>query len=341
MDERHPGNAGVLPEDEEEVSRLLAEAGPRPDLPEEDLAAIWATARSAWQREVRPAAVSDRPRAPRSRLAVPLALAAALFLALGVGWWWSRGSRGVPGPAAWVTMARGSVRLEGESRSIGVGEKIPLGATLVSGGEAGSEGRAALQLVGGASVRLDVGTRLELAETAELELTRGAVYVDTGAGRPAAAVVVRSPLGTARDVGTRFTVRLEGSEMRVQVRDGAVEVEHRGGVDRAGAGEELVVHAGRDPERRQVAGYGPQWAWTWAAAPRFEGRRLDELLLWVERETGWQVRYADEGLARAARQIDVFGVESLRPDQAPFVVLPGAGWEAELAGKTLHVRRRR
>jgi hypothetical protein len=79
-----------------------------------------------------------------------------------------------------------------------------------------------------------------------------------------------------------------------------------------------------------------------AAAPGFEveGRTLGELLAWVARETGWRVRFAEPELAAAADEIVLHGdFGDLRPDQAAFAVLPGAGLEGVLADGVLVVRQ--
>jgi hypothetical protein len=72
---------------------------------------------------------------------------------------------------------------------------------------------------------------------------------------------------------------------------------------------------------------------------------MAEILDWVARETGWIVRYEDAALADAARgmiqQASREQAGAMRPDQAPFVLLPGANLEAELQGGVLTVRRPR
>ena len=91
------------------------------------------------------------------------------------------------------------------------------------------------------------------------------------------------------------------------------------------------------------APYGPGWEWVLAAAAGFEveGRSLEEFLAWVSHETGWQVRFEDPALAASARPIVLHGaIGNLPPDQAPFAVLPGAGLEGKLEGKTLVIRSR-
>ena len=307
--------------EEEIVRRLLETAGPRPPIPQEDLDAISAAARSAWRTQVQLRAgalapistispISSGSRRPRR--AFVLALAAALALAVGLARW---GSRRAPAPStiSWIEALSGPVLV---------------------------------QTAGGVTVRLHAKTSLRFTSTAVLELERGAIYVDTGSGRrSSSAIVVRTPLGTVRDFGTRFAVEVVGPEtLLVRVRDGEVVfTEHQGRIDRIPAGQELVLRRDGTSERRAVTSYGPAWEWTLEAAPGFdvEGRSLRDFLDWVSRETGWQIVFADPGLAASAGTTVLHGsLGGLRPDRAPFAVLPGAGLEGKLEDGRLIVRLR-
>jgi ferric-dicitrate binding protein FerR (iron transport regulator) len=319
MDEHDYTPEGAsLSVEEEAVARLLAEAGSRPPIPPEDLAAISAAARSAWQMEVRRRAAARRRRA--SWTVVSVAAAALLALAVGFAWWSGALSRG----PAWIEAANGPLQLTWEN---GAWRKVSRGTAV---------------LPGVATLRLEGGTRARFTAASTLELAAGAVYFDSGPAN-ASHLVVETAYGTARDVGTRFEVRL-AEAMVVRVRDGRVSVASHGLSQVAAAGQQLVLHEDGRVERREIAPYGPGWEWVLAAAGPFavEGRTVPELLDWVTRETGWQVRYADEELAAKAREIVLHGrMGTLRPDQAPFVLLPGAGLEGKLHGDTLEIRRLR
>jgi hypothetical protein len=351
--------------EEESVRDLLEKAGPRPPIPQEDLDAISRAARSAWQAELRhrgAGVAAETPLRRRPLRALVLGLAAALALAVGLAGWWRLRSVPPPPAVAWVEMVAGPIYLEaggggarGAARPVAAGAPIPRGAVLRSGDSAEGAGRAALRLAGGVSVRLDAATRLRLVSAGALELERGALYVDTGsasgsasgAARAGATIEVRTPLGTAQDVGTQFTVRLlgtAGSTLLVRVRDGAVRTEQSGQTFLTAAGQELILHRDGMAESHAAAPHGPEWQWVLATSARFaiEGRTLEEFLAWSSRETGWRIVFADEELARSARTIVLHGgIGDLRPDRAPFAVLPGAGLEGELADGRLLIRRRR
>jgi ferric-dicitrate binding protein FerR (iron transport regulator) len=204
-----------------------------------------------------------------------------------------------------------------------------------------------LRLAGGPTVRLDIQTRLRFVSAAALELERGALYVDSGSGSRHAAIEIRTPVGTARDIGTRFAVRvLDATKpaLIVRVRDGEVLTRHRGHSYLTPAGQELLLRRDGTTERRAASPHGPEWDWVLEASPGFdiEGRSLREFLDWVSSETGWRIVFADPGLADSAAGILLHGsIGNLRPDRAPFAVLPGAGLEGEVVDGTLVVRRRR
>lgn len=347
---REPGR-GPWDDHEREVAELLERAGPRPEVPEEDLEAIAGAARSAWQaswgaeptREV-------RWTLHRRRFAAAAALAAALALAVGLGWWWRSLHPSAPPPVvAHLEAVFGSVGLAGEGMGgggVSPGQPLREGVAVATGGASGPEGRVALRMATGTSVRLDAESRLLLVSASVLELERGTVYLDTGTAAPGGGrVEVHTALGTARDVGTQFMVRVAGpgaEALSVRVREGSVAVERGRATHRAGAGRELVLHKDGRVERRDAPGYGPAWEWVAAAGPAFEleGRSVAELLDWVSRETGWRVLYEDPELAASAEVIVLHGsLGELRADQAPFELLPGAGLEGELRGGVLLVRR--
>lgn len=354
MNEHDPKPSGTaLPDEEEVVRRLLQKAGPRPPIPPEDLDAISAAARSAWRerlQRVPPLAAPPRRR-PLRTFALPLA--AALAVALGLAWWWALQWMPVPPAVAWVEEVTGPVQLETEAggpRTIAEGDQIPPGSVLHSGNGGARRGRVSLRLRHGATVRIDVATRLRLASATAVELERGALYVDTGTGPQSPpsrrAIEVRTPVGTVRDVGTQFAVRIPDSEpgaLLIRVRDGAVLTQHRGRRHLTVAGQELLLHGDGKIERRDVAAYGPHWDWILETAAGFdiEGRSLREFLAWVSRETGWRIDFTDPALADSAAEIVLHGsIGELRPDQAWSAVLAGAGLEGELRDGTLMVRRR-
>jgi ferric-dicitrate binding protein FerR (iron transport regulator) len=204
-----------------------------------------------------------------------------------------------------------------------------------------AEGRLALRLEGGASVRLDRATRLVLNSTSVLELEAGAIYIDTGIDG-VGGLEVRTDYGVARDIGTQFETRLGEGRLSLVVREGEVLFMGEGGEYRAGAGVALSLGPDGGVTRERVEASDPRWSWASAAAPPFdiEGRSLAEVLTWVARETGWTVRYEDAELERSAAQMLTHGsTGGLEPELVPDLVVPVAGLEHQLQGSVLRVER--
>ena len=87
----------------------------------------------------------------------------------------------------------------------------------------------------------------------------------------------------------------------------------------------------------------PDQDFTWAidSAPvvHLEGKTVAEILRWVERETGLEIRYESEVLAREAENIRARGsLEGLRPAELPEILLPAAGFKSEMEDGVLRVR---
>jgi hypothetical protein len=309
-----------------------------------------------------------------SRAIAALALAAALAaLVLGTRAWWRGREAGTPAIAttaaarvAVVEALTTSLRVEedGAERTVAAGEPIGAGAivhvTPTENRPTGAQpARAALRLESGALVRFDAGTSARLESPTRIRLLAGALYADTdpdpfiGApprSAPIARLEIHTAAGVARDVGTRFMARLvaeaDAPTLQVLVRDGTVMVERDSDSALANAGEQITARAGAAIVRGPAPPFGPEWEWVIDAGPPFEvaGRSMAEILDWVARETGWTVRYEDAALAEAARRMIQQASRELpgamRPDQAPFVLLPTANLEADLQAGVLTVRRR-
>jgi ferric-dicitrate binding protein FerR (iron transport regulator) len=203
----------------------------------------------------------------------------------------------------------------------------------------GATGRAALRVTNGASVRLDVGSRARLSTAMVIELTEGALYVDTGS--EVTGLEVRTPLGTARDVGTQFEIRMHESALRVRVRTGVVEVWRDDRPITAHPGTELTV-TDHDVVSGTVSSFGPEWGWVVGIAPeiQIDGRPLAASLEAISREHGWRVRYADAALAVEAAAIVLHGsVAGLAPLEVVSVAVTTSGLEHRLQDGEIVVSR--
>jgi ferric-dicitrate binding protein FerR (iron transport regulator) len=319
------------------IAALLQQAGARSEPSAVQYDRARAAAEAAWQEEVR------RGRRLTRRRAVAMALAAAAVVLAVL---WPLGDATSPSTAtvvAAITAAHGPVRVGNEF--------LTTGAVLTQGAilETAPGTRAALRLQNGIEVRLDVDSELALIDPERIDLSDGAVFVDTRQAKDAAArIEVRTPMGIARDIGTRFEVRMvngaagEDRFLRVRVRDGSVSLTTARMTLDASRGMELLATAlSGEIIRTSAAMSGRDWDWvTLAAAPfDIEGKTLAEFLDWAAREGGWQVRFASDALARTASTTVLSGsIEGLSPEQALRAVLPTCGLTHEITGLVVTIQ---
>ncbi len=305
--------------DEADIARVLQAAGRREPVP----SAIERATREHLRREWR-ALVSER-RGARRRNTV-LAMAASIVAAV-VGLWLVASQSGsAGGPVGTMAVALNDVRVRGGWlqgwKPAGAGLELKAGQSL----ETGSDGRAGLSLPGIASARLDHDTRVRLAAADRIVIERGTLYVDAGPrGQGSARFLVETPAGVVRHLGTQYEVRIDGAAVRLRVREGRVEWRSRAGaVVQGEAGEQLLIAASGDVERRPAPRYGETWEWLASTAPAIDidGRPLAEFLAWAGRELGCEVVFATPALRQEASSIVVHGsVAGLAPRQALDAVL--------------------
>lgn len=307
---------------ERDLSGVLRNAGRRSGPPEDVAHAIRAAVEAQW-REV----IAQRTR--RRRIGLSLA-AAAVCAALGL---WAAG----PGPVllgsgermAEVRFTVGSVQgkagwLRGWG-AVGPGQALFAGETLATS----ATGRLALALPDRVSVRLDRDTQVTLLGRGRISLSRGAVYVDSGAptGSQGPGLRVETAAGAVHHLGTQYEARMIGSsEVQIAVREGRVELDtSTGAMHRAAAGEQITVSSAGTVVRSALSPYDERWHWVAATAPAFDidGHSVAEFLTWAARELGRDVVYADAATeAEAARVMLSGSISGLSPDQALAAVLP-------------------
>jgi len=289
----------VMPDrnDETDVERMLALAGPRDAVPSERLDRMRAAVHHAWTESV-PKFQGQTPW-HRTRLffwtLVATAAAAAAVIAI---------VRTHPG----ATIAK---HADPSARAVEI--------------RTGPAERKSLRLGKGGELRVDASSVVTLTEGGQIDISKGALYLDSkGAALPA----VITPAGTITDIGTRFEVRLVDGNTRVRVRDGKVRLAQASTVSEVGASEELVARADESTSRRRVDPFGAQWAWVTRAAPRFdlEGKSLGNFLDWIEHEGGWTVTFASPALERNARSTLLHGsVEHWSTTEALDAILQSCG----------------
>jgi len=312
---------------EDPVESLLLLTGSRHEVSPERLARMRSVAHDAWHESLR-----DRARTRvRGWIIGGIGLAAAATVWITVS---LRQPPTTPLPgAAQPSSVVARVLLATPPGSLKAGDTLQAGAVVDT--PAGTF--LTLRLESGSEVRLDAATILHVVDTQHLELVRGAVYYD---GHDTA-LRIDTPIGTVRDIGTRFELRILDRGVRVRVREGLVRLDRSGRLDDAGPGSEMVATSG-GVTHGQTPRYGSGWAWTERAAAPFalDGQTLSAFLAWIAREGGWSIQFADEALERSATSTIVRGsIAGLTTEEALSVVLPTCGLEHHVTGGRVTIRR--
>ena len=175
-----PGKPDSSPSEEAGIARLLRAAGGRDQPSEETRELVRAAAHAEWRAMVR------RRKWQRSGFAVAASVAVAAIVAL----WITRGPLGTAtSVVASISRSTGDVRARegswGNWKAV-TNQPLRAGDSLMTG----ADGRVALSLNDGVSLRLDHDTRVAWIDSDRIELNAGAIYVDAGA-RPTAAAKLR------------------------------------------------------------------------------------------------------------------------------------------------------
>jgi hypothetical protein len=300
------------------IERVLRAAGGRAQPSAEMKESVRAAVRAQWRETV------DR-RTQRSRrtwlaAAASVAVAAIGFVAI-------RGAIEAPGaPVASVSRATGDVKWRA---SLVSGWKPAAADRSLYGDNVvltGRDGRAALALAGGVSLRLDHDTRIAFEDAEHVSVLSGAVYFDSGTEASARPLQISTPAGAVRHAGTQYEVRLLAAGTRLRVREGRVELTPAdGGSHSVRAGEQVVVSSSGELARAPVPTSGSEWEWVLHVAPPFDidGRRVREFLTWAGRELGRDIVFASpESEAEADRAVLSGSMRGLTPAEAIAAVLP-------------------
>jgi ferric-dicitrate binding protein FerR (iron transport regulator) len=315
------------------VAALIRTAGRRTEPPADAYRRVFAAAQAA----LRERTTRRRERIGLLAAGVAATLVLAVLLVL-------RSTPTAPQPDVLATVVRSVGSLE-----VGAGDAWRHAAASQDRLEAGTrlrtaaDGRAALALAGGHSLRLAPGTEILFDAPGRLYVERGAIYVDSGTRPAESGITVVTPAGTARDLGTQFELQVAGTRLRLRVREGRVSVD-RGGRSLTGrAGEQLAFDDFGRVSRSTIERDAEAWRWAEeiAPVPDIEGKPASQLIAWVARETGREVRYADATAeARAASVILHGNIRNLAPAEALAAMLATTDLECVLEGATMSIRLR-
>jgi ferric-dicitrate binding protein FerR (iron transport regulator) len=309
----------TVPNADADIDRLIRLAGRRDEASAMARARARAVTHQVWRETV-----ERRSRRRWTWFALPLAAAATVILAVFLVR--PADDRTASADVAVATLLRGSISVDG--RSSGADRAGVTGETLRSGAviRTASGEFATLALAGGGELRLNGGTTVKFTSARWFEIAAGQLFVDSG-HTSGSTLEIDTPGGTIRDVGTRFDVRVDGRDLRVRVRAGAVRLAVGPRHLDAIAGQQLVARSGETAVVEPAQLYGSDWDWLLAAAPfRVEGVTLEAFLRWVESESGRRVEFSDPSLRPALARTVLHGsIDNHTLEDALAVILPACG----------------
>lgn len=313
------------------VGALIKLAGAREAVPPERLARARSHVHAHWQTAVRTRR-SNTLSFNRQRLAV----AATVLLAVGATLsLWRTTQLAEPSTVASVERVVGQVLVAGVPAQVGI--TLAPGTSI----KTAANGRIAVRMPAGQSLRLDGGSRLSVSAGDQVALEAGAVYIDSAPELTTSSITVTTALGAARDIGTQFEVRLAAKELTVGVREGLVEVVRSGRKKQSvQGGEFLELAAEGQGQRHSVPGNDPRWDWVQRVAPEFEleGATLEDFLAWYARERGLRLRWEDAASQANARANTLHGsIAGLKLDETIDAVSRAAQFDYRVGDTTLWV----
>ncbi len=282
----------------------------------------------------------SRHRRRRRRL-VAWAAAASVLLTVLIVWSQVQGPQS-PGPAmqlAAVEKVMGTVLVQSSgapaTQTLEISGRLETGQQIVSA--AGS--RVAIRWLNGESIRMDEHSKLQLNSATGITLLAGRIYLDTAGVKPGAELIIMTPAGRVRHLGTRYMTSVSAQGTTVSVRDGRVLLEAGGKETVTGRGQQLTVSTSGTHTLDRISTYGSLWKWTEELAPIFslDGRSMADFLDWVARETGRVVEFSSPQAEKLAHDTLLRGQLELEPIRALTVVLQTSDLISEVSAGTIVV----
>ncbi len=318
--------------DMDDIGRLIHYAGARDTISSERLELARERVATHWEQVVAEQQ-RDRARIPIRHLAV----AASIVVAVGASFlFWRLGDVPPVIVSASVDRVLGEVMVADEA--VGKGDVIGVDALVTTG----PDSRIALRMAGGQSLRIDTSSQLLVHSSNHVSLQSGGIYIDTNAASNPLPVMVSTPFGVARDVGTQFQVRLAASVLMVGVRDGAVEIAQAGQQSFSVNKDRLVeLDVNGKKSERFVATDDPIWDWAETVAPEFdiEGISLQRYLAWYATKSGLRLAWADDASEAEAEKVKLSGsIIGATLQESLLTVQQIAPFDYRIEGETIWVK---
>lgn len=307
---------------EDRIAAILERVGRREEPSPERVAAARGAVHAAWQQ-----AVNERKR--QSRRYVAWAAAASILVAIAISF--PLLSPPAVEPAMRLVQRVNTLELR---HAGGSWETAVADAELLPGDTLRTSGNsfAALHSESGLDLRIDQNSELRIVAADAVYLGVGGIYADAAGD---ATLAVETRLGEVRDIGTRYEVRVEDNQWRVQVREGAVVVNLTDGAEATATAGERLLLVQNAISRESVTPTDASWQWTHTVSPAItlDTLTLLEYLHWWSRESGVVVRFDSDVEEALAAQTRLHGdISTLGLQEGLRAVLSSTGHRAVDAG---------
>lgn len=319
-------------DDMNDIGRLIQFAGARETIPSERLEKARHQVGAHWEQVV----AEQRRGGARTHFRY-VAAAASIIVAIGASFLlWRAVDVGPAIATASIDRVLGDVMVANEVAGKGdvIGEDVLIAT--------GSDSRIALRMAGGQSLRIDTSSQLLVHSSDHVSLRAGGVYVDTDTASNSLPIMISTPFGVARDVGTQFQVRLAESVLMVGVRDGVVEVAQAGQQSLSVSKDRFVeLDMNGKKAERVLQTDDPSWDWVETVAPEFDiqGESLHRYLTWYAQQRGVKLVWADDVSKAKAERIELAGsIADTTLHESLLIVQQIAPFEFRIAGDTIWIR---
>ena len=318
---------GDTPEDDD-LNQLLAGVGKRPEPPAGTRERAYTALKATWTEQVR-----TRHARTRRRLLYTFSAVSAAVLAT-VMWFAFE-------PAAtkqtWaVELAHGA--LVADTRTFDTAQAL----SVKPGDVWSATSTVRLETDNGTQIRLSEGSEIRWLDRQSIFMSNGSAYLDT---HNMTQVVVGTPYGEVRNLGTRFMIESDSNGMLVAVREGTAQVESEFGRHTATAdtlsAALLQIDEGGVAQTSEPAS-DERWDWIHAANPGYTDRTVPAVLRQIARDLGKTLRFSSQGVEAAIAYDRVQGqLTNMQPRQALELVTKSAGlaWQEDGTNLTIYFIR--